>query len=110
MVIMSFMIPSIDTSVAVICTAKGCAVEIWFAYCCFSSCGSMDHCGELRSSVSQDSYQSISLPRSIASPLTVVYSAGSGVVQTGYHKQRKSSSLTIAMHANTVVAFACIRW
>ena len=54
MVMMSSMKPSIDASVAVISTAKGSAVAIWLADCCFSSVGSRYLCGELRSFVSQD--------------------------------------------------------
>ena len=54
MVMMSSMKPSIDASVAVISTAKGSAFARWLADCCFSSGGSKDMCGELRSFVSQD--------------------------------------------------------
>ena len=64
-------------------------------------------CGEFRSSVSQDSSRSRSFPRSIAASLTVVYSAGTGVVPSGNLKQRKASSLTIAMHVNAVVSSEC---
>ena len=49
------------------------------------------------------------MTRSIAASLTVVYSAGAGVVSKGSLKQRKASSSTIAMHVDTVFAFACIR-
>ena len=66
MVMMSSMKPSIDASVALISTAKGYDVARWLADCCFSSCGSKDWCGKFRSSVSQDSFQSILFPRSIA--------------------------------------------
>ena len=54
MVTMSSMKPSIDASVAMISTAKGSAFARWLADCYFSSGGSKDRCGELRSSVSQD--------------------------------------------------------
>ena len=54
LVMMSSMKPSIDASVAVISTDKGYAVDRWLADCCFSSGGSKDRCGKLRSSVSQD--------------------------------------------------------
>ena len=80
MVMTSSMKPSIDASVAVISTANGSAVSIWLSDCCFSSCWSKDLCGEFRSSVSQGSSRSRSLRRSIAASLTVVYSAGAGVV------------------------------
>ena len=83
MVMMSLMNPSIDVSVAVMSTAKGSDVARWLADCCLSSCGSNYQCGKFRSSVSQDSSQSISLPRSISSPLTLVYSACVGVVPKG---------------------------
>ena len=109
MVMMSFMKPSIDASVAVISTAKGSAVARRLSDFCFSSFGSKDWCGEFRSSVSQDSSRSRSFPRSIAASLTVVYSAGAGVVPKGNLKQRKASSSTIEIHVNAVVAFACIR-
>ena len=110
MVMMSSMKPSIHASVAVISTAKGYSVTRWLADWCFSSCGSKDWCGEFSSSVSQDSYRSRSFPRSIAASLIVVYSTGVGVVPKGNLKQRKSSSSTIEMHVDAVVAFACIRW
>ena len=109
MVMMSSMKPCIDSSVAVISTDKGTAVAIWLAESCFSSYGSKYWCGKFRSSVSQYSSQSRSLPRSIAPSLTVLYYAGAGVVPKVNLKQRKSSSSTIAMHVDTVVAFACIR-
>ena len=80
MVMMSLVNPYIDDSVAVMSTANGSVVEIWLADYCFSSCGSKDWCSEFRSSVSQDSSWSRSLPRSIAASLTVVYSDGAGVV------------------------------
>ena len=109
MVMMSSMNPSIDASVAVMSTAKGYAVARWISYCCFSSCGSKYWCGDFRSSVSQDSSQGRSLPRSIAASLTVVYSSDAGVVPKGNLKHGKSSSLTISMHVYAVVSFACIR-
>ena len=71
--------------------------------------GSKDRCGELRLSVSQDSSRSRSLPRSIFASLIVVYSAGAGVVPKVNIRYRKAISLTIAIHVNAVVAFACIR-
>ena len=108
-VMMSSMKPSIYASVAVISTAKGYAVARWLADFCFSSCGSKDWCGKFISAVSQDSSQSRSFTRSIAASLTVVYSSGAGVVPKVNLKQRKASSLTIAMHVNAVVVFACIR-
>ena len=83
MVMMSLMKPSIDTSVAVISTSKGSAVARLLADYCFSSCVNKDRCGEFRSSVSQDSSRSRSLPSSIAASLTVVYSAGAGLVPKG---------------------------
>ena len=109
MVMMPSMKPSIDASVAVISTAEGSTVAIWVADCCFSSCGSKDRCGDFRSPVSQNSSRSRLLPRYIDASLTVVYSSGAGVVPKGNLKQRKASSLTIAMHVNAVVVFACIR-
>ena len=63
-----------------ISTAKGSAIERWLADYCLSLCGSKDWYGEFRSSVSQDSSRSRSLPRSIFASLIVVYSAGAGVV------------------------------
>ena len=54
MVVMSLMKPSIDASVAMISTTKRSAFSRWIADCCFSSGGSKDRCGKLRSSVSQD--------------------------------------------------------
>ena len=50
----------------------------------------------------------MSLPRSIAASLMVVYSAGAGAVPKGNLKQRKASSSTIAMHVDAVFACACI--
>ena len=109
MVTVSLMKPSIDASVTVISTAKGSVVARWLADLCFSYCGSKDRCVEFRSSVSKDSSQSRSLLRSIAASLTVVYSAGAGVVPKGNLKQRKASSSTIAMHVDAVFTCACIR-
>ena len=109
MVMMLSMNPYIDASVDVMSTAKGCAVEIWLADFCSSSCGSKDWCGEFRSSVSQDSSRSRLLPRSISASLTVVYSSVAGVVPKDNLSQRNTSLLTIAMYVDAVVAFACIR-
>ena len=109
-VMMLSMNPSIDASVAVMSTAKGYAVAIWLVDCCFSSCGSKDRCGGFRSSLSQDSSRSRSFPRSIAASLTVIYYYGAGMVTKGNLSQRKSSSSTIAMNFDAVVAFSCIRW
>ena len=109
MAMMSLMNPSIDASVAVMSTAKGSAVAIWIYDCCFSSCGSKDWCGEIRSSVSQDSSQSRSLPKYITASLTVIYYTGAGVVPNGNFRQIKASFSTIEMHFDEVVAFACIR-
>ena len=108
MVMIFTMKPSIDASVAVVSTSKGSDVTIWLAYFWFFSCGSKDWCGEFRSSVSQYSSQNRSLPRSIATSLTVIYSAGAGVVPKGKLKQIKSSWYTIAMHVNVIVVLACI--
>ena len=83
MVMISLMKPSIGASVAVIFTSEGSAVSRWLAYCCFSSCESKDQCGEIRSSLSQYLSWSRSLPSSIATSLTVIYSAGAGVVPKG---------------------------
>ena len=94
---------------AVISTAKGSAISICIAGLCFSSCVSKDLCGKFRSSVSQYSSRSRSLPRYIAASPTVVYSAGVGVVPKGDLRQRKASSFTIAFHVDTVVEFSCIR-
>ena len=69
----------------------------------------MDQCGNFRSSVSQDSSWSISLPRSISASLTVLYSSGAGVVTKGNSRQIKSISSNIAMPVYEVVVFACIR-
>ena len=96
-VMMSLMKPSIDASVSVISTDKGYAVAICLSGCCFSSFGSKDWCGNFRSSVSQDSSRSRSLPRPIAASLTVLYSTGADVVPKGYLEHRKASLLTIAM-------------
>ena len=109
MVMMSSMNPSIHASVAVMSNSKGSDVSRWLAGCCFYSCGSKDQCGEFRSYVSQDSSRVRSLPRSIVASLTVLYSAGAGVVPKGNLRQRKARSSTIAMHVNVVVAFECIR-
>ena len=108
-VMMSSMNPSIDSSMAVMSIAKGSAVTRCLSDWCFSSCGSKDRCSKFRSSVSQDPSLSILLPRSIASSLTVVYSAVAGVIPKVNLSQRKAFSSTIAMHVGTVVAFACIR-
>ena len=59
--------------------------------------------------MSQDSSRSISFPGSIAASLTVVYSAGAGVVPKGDLRQRKDISTNISIHVNAVVVFACIR-
>ena len=80
MVMMSSMNTSIDVSEDVMSTAKRYAVSRWLFECYFSSCESKDRCGKFKSSVSQDYSRSISLPRSIAASLTVVYSAVAGVV------------------------------
>ena len=106
MVVMLSMKPSIDASVALISTDKGFAVVRWLYDCCLSSCRSKERCGEFRSFLSQDSSRSRSLPRYIAVSLTVVYSAGAGVVPKGNLKQKKASPSTIAMHVDTVVAFS----
>ena len=97
------------SSVDVIYTAKGFAVARWLADCCFSSYGSKDRCGKFRSSVSQYSSRSRSLPRSNVTSLTAIYSAGAGVVPKGNFKQRKARSSTIAMHGDSVFACACIQ-
>ena len=89
-------------------TVKGSAVARCLAECCFSSCGSKDWCGEFISSVSQDSFLSRSFPRSIAASLTVIYSSGAVLVSKGTLRKRNYSSLTIEMHVDAVVAFACI--
>ena len=102
------MNPSIDFFVDVMFTAKGYAVAIWLVGCCLYSCGSKDLCGEFRPSVSQYLSRSRSFPRSIAASLTVIYSAGAGVVKKGNRRQRKDSLSTIAMHVNAVGAFAYI--
>ena len=95
MVMMSLMNPSIDASVDGISTAKGYAVSRWLADSCFSSCVSNDRCGEFRSSVSQDSSRSRSLPRSISASLTVVYSDNAGVVPKGNLRQTKLACLLL---------------
>ena len=56
--------------------------------------------------MSQDSSRDGSFPRSIAASLTVVYSAGAGVVPNVNLRQRNSSLSTIAMHVDAVVLFA----
>ena len=109
MAMMFLKSPYIDDSVAVMYTAKGYAVAKRIIDCCLSSFGSKDICGEFRSSVSQDSSQSISFPRYVATSLKVLYFAGAGVVPKGKSGQRKSSLSTIDMHVYAVVAFACIR-
>ena len=109
MVMMSSMNPSIDSSVAVMSTAKGSAVTRWLSDLCFSFCGSKYRCGKFRSSVSQDTSLSILLPGSIAASLTFVYSSVAGVIPKVNLSQRKAFLSTIAMHVGTVVAFACIR-
>ena len=57
----------------------------------------------------QDSSRSRSLPRSIVASVTVVYSAGAGVVPKADLRQKKASSSNIAMHVDMVVVFVCIR-
>ena len=109
MVMMLLMNPSVDASVVVMSTANGSAVARCLTDCCLFSCGSKDQFGEFRLSVSQDSSRSISLPRSFAASLPVVYSAGAGVVSDGNTRQIKASSSTIEMHVGAVFAFACIR-
>ena len=109
MVMMSLMNTSIDSSVAVMSTARGSAFVRWFSDCFSSSFGSEDLCGELRFYVYQYLSLSILFPRYIAAFLTVVYYAGAGVVPKGNHTKIKSSSYTIDMHVNAVVAFSCIR-
>ena len=42
--------------------------------------------------------------RSIAASPTALYSSGAGVLPKGNLRQRKTSSLTIAMHVDVVVA------
>ena len=108
-VMMSSMNPSIDYFVAVISIINGYAVARWFSDCCLFSCGSKYWCGEFRYYVSQASYRSRSLPRSIAASLKVAYSSSASVVPKGNLRQRKDSSLTIAMHVDAVVVIACIR-
>ena len=80
MVMMSSMNPSIDASLDFMSTAKGSEVAIWIVDCCLYYCVSKDLCGEFRLFVSQDFPWSRSFPRYIAASLTVVYSAGVGVV------------------------------
>ena len=109
MVIMSSMNPSIDASVAVMSTAKESTVVRELVGCCLSSCGSKDWCGQLRSSVSQDSSRSRLFPRSIVASLTAVYSAGAGVAPKINHRQIRDSLSNICMHVDSVVVFACIR-
>ena len=62
-----------------------------------------------RSSVSQDSSRSRWLPRSISASITVISSASTGVVPKVNLRQREASFSNIAMHVDSVVAFACIR-
>ena len=109
MVMMLSNNPSIDASVAIMSPDKGSAIAIWLLDYCFYSCGSKDWCGDFRSSVSQDSSWSRLLYRSIAASLTAIYYSGAYVVPKGNLRQRKARSSTIAMHYDTVVAFACIR-
>ena len=109
MVMMSSMNPYIDASVAVMYTANGSDFARYLADSCLFSCSSKDRCGEFRSSVSQDLSRSRLLPRSISTSLTVVYSAGTGVVPKGNLRQRKAISSTISIYVNAVVAFACIQ-
>ena len=109
MVMMSLMNTSIDSSVAVMSTARGSAFVRWFSDCFSSSFGSEDLCGELRFSVSQDFPLSRSFTRSISALLTVLYSAGAGVVPKGNLRQRKDGLSTIDMQVDAVVAFAWIR-
>ena len=108
MVMMSSMNPSIDASLDFMSTAKGSEVAIWIVDCCLYYCVSKDLCGEFRLFVSQDFPWSRSFPRYIAASLTVVYSAGVGVVPKSNRKQRKSSSSNIAMHVDAVVEFSFI--
>ena len=101
----------VDASVDEISTAKGSDVAIWLADFCLSSFESNNQCGELRLSVSQDSFCSRSFPRSIATSLTDIYSAGAGVVPTGNISQKNSSLSTIKIHVDAVVVFTCMqRW
>ena len=109
MVIILSMNTPIDASVAVMSTAKGSYVARWLSDFCFSYCGSKDQCGKFRPSVSHDSSQIRSLPRYIAASLTVVYSAGAGVVPKGNLRHIKARSSNIAMQTDAVVVFTCIR-
>ena len=80
MVMMSLMNPSIDASVAVMSTAMGLLLQIWFSDCCLSSFGSKVLCGELRFYVSQYSPMSRLFTRYIYASIIVIYNAGAGVV------------------------------
>ena len=100
--------PSIDASVAMIFTDKGYDIVIWLVGCCLYSCWSKDMCGDLRSSVSQDSSRSRSFPRYIVDLLIDVYYYGTGVVPKDNRRQRKSNSSIIAVHVDIVVAFSFI--
>ena len=106
-VMMLSMDPSIDSSVAVMFTARGPLFR-WFSDCNLSSFGSKFLCGELGLSVSQYSSLSRSFPRSIAALLIFVHYDGVGVVPKGNRRQRKASLSIIAMQVDVVVVFAWI--
>ena len=108
MVMIFSMNPSVDASIAMMITSGGSAFARWFYDCCLSSFESKDLCDEFISSVSQDSYHGRCFPRYTAASLTVVYSAGAGVVPKGYLRQRKASLYTIDMQVDAVIAFSCI--
>ena len=108
-VMMSSINEPIDASLSLMSTDNWSAVVRWLADFCLFSCGSKDRCGEFISSVSQYSSRSRSFPSSIAASLTVVYSAGVGVVPKGNLRQIKASLSTIAMHVDAFFAFACIQ-
>ena len=109
MAMISLMKPYIDSSVAVISTARGYAFARWFGDYYFSLFGSKDLCGELKSSVSQYLSLSRSFPRSIAASLVVVYSTCAVAMTKGNIRQIKTSLYTIDMQVDAVVVFAWIR-
>ena len=92
----------------VISTSRGSAFAKWFSGCCLSSFMSKDMCGGFRSSVSQYLSRSRSFPRSISNLLTVIYSAGVGVVPKGNQRQIKASLSTIYIQVKAIVVFALI--
>ena len=54
-------------------------------------------------------YLSISLPRSIADLITVVYFSSAGIVQKGKSRNWRARFSMMAMHIDAICAFTCMR-